>query len=93
MASTRQKRAAKQNVKKAQEGARSKKTISHLSPKVRSDLGTEGAKAARRGGRAGRSLDERSRTQLYERAKELGIDGRSKMGKGELIAAIRRRGS
>ncbi|MGH2695163.1 MAG: Rho termination factor N-terminal domain-containing protein, partial [Actinomycetota bacterium] len=50
------------------------------------------AKSRRRGGRAGHSLQERTRTQLYERAKKLGIEGRSKMGKWDLIRAIRRRG-
>lgn len=88
---TEQSQAAKRNIKKAQKASRSKKTIAHLSDKVRSDLGREGAKAARRGGRAGRSLDERTRTQLYEQAKKAGIEGRSKMGKGELIKALRNR--
>lgn len=87
----RQKAAARKNVKKAQRAARSKKTIAHLSDKVRSDLGREGAKAARRGGRPGHSLDERTRTELYEQAKKAGIEGRSKMGKGELIRALRNR--
>jgi hypothetical protein len=35
------------------------------------------------------SLEERPRSELYNRAKELDIDGRSKMSKGELIQAIR----
>ncbi len=85
-----QSRAAKRNVKKAQSAARNKKTISKLSPKVKRDLGREGAKAARRGGKPGHSLDERTRSELNERARELGIEGRSKMGKGELIDAIRK---
>lgn len=84
--------AARRNVRKAQQSARRKKTIKNLSPKVRSDLGREGAKAARRGGGAGHSYQERSRTQLYERAKEFDIPGRSKMGKGELIDALRKHG-
>ena len=67
-----------------------KKTISNLSSKVRSDLGREGAKAARRGGRAGHSYEERTRTELYEQAKKAGIAGRSKMGKSDLIRALRR---
>lgn len=83
--------AAKRNVKKAQAGARRKRTISKLPAKVKRDLGREGAKAARRGGRPGRSLDERTRSELMERARERGIKGRSKMGKGELIEALRRR--
>ena len=35
------------------------------------------------------SLEDRSKQELYNRAKELDIDGRSKMDKGELVAAIR----
>lgn len=81
--------AAKRNIKKAQASARSKRTISKLPAKVKSDLGREGAKAASRGGHPGHSLDERTRTELMDRARELGIEGRSKMGKGELIQALR----
>jgi hypothetical protein len=35
-------------------------------------------------------LKERTRDELYNRAKLLGIEGRSKMNKDELVAAIRR---
>ena len=35
-------------------------------------------------------LDDRSRDELYNRAKELGIEGRSRMDKSELVQAIRR---
>ena len=34
-------------------------------------------------------LENRSKDELYDEAKELGIEGRSDMDKGELIAAIR----
>ena len=91
MPTERQRKAARRNVKKAQAAARKKKTISKLPANVRRDLGREGAKAARRRGQAGHSLTERNRSQLKERARELGIAGRSKMGKAELIKAIRRR--
>jgi hypothetical protein len=37
-----------------------------------------------------RSLDDRSRDELYNRAKQLGISGRSQMSKKQLAAAIRR---
>ena len=36
------------------------------------------------------SLDERTKAELYNRAKELGIGGRSRMDKGELLRAIRK---
>ncbi|CAN5677057.1 hypothetical protein BH23GEM3_BH23GEM3_05180 [soil metagenome] len=42
-------------------------------------------------GNPNRSLDDRSRNELYNRAKELGIEDRSKMKKDELVQAIRRR--
>jgi len=35
------------------------------------------------------TLEERSKDELYDEAKEIGIEGRSKMDKGELIDAIR----
>ncbi len=34
-------------------------------------------------------LENRSKDELYDEAKDIGIDGRSKMDKGELIDAIR----
>ncbi len=48
MATRKQVQAAKRNVKKAQAGARKKKTITKLSGKTRKALGREGAKAAAR---------------------------------------------
>jgi hypothetical protein len=91
MATAWQRSAAKRNIKSAQKAARKKKTIARLPKSVRTDLGKQAAKSRQRGGRPGRALDEdRTRTQLYDRAKKLGIEGRSKMGKWELIKAIRR---
>jgi hypothetical protein len=89
MASTKQSRIAKRNIKKAQSAARRARTITHLPESTRRELGRQGAKARRRGGQPGRSLEERNRTQLYELAKQQGIPGRSKMGKWDLIRAIR----
>ena len=42
-------------------------------------------------GQAGRNLEDRNREQIYEVAKRLDIPGRSKMGKWDLIEAIRKR--
>jgi plasmid stabilization system protein ParE len=38
-----------------------------------------------------RSLEERTRDELYNRAREMGIGGRSRMNKDELVRAIRER--
>jgi hypothetical protein len=48
MATTKQRAAARKNVKKAAQGAKKKKTISKLPKSTRTALGKQGAKAARR---------------------------------------------
>ena len=40
-------------------------------------------------GNPNRALDERSRDEVYNRAKEMHIRGRSKMTKAELVEAVR----
>ena len=91
MATTKQVQAAKRNVKKAQAGAKRKRTIANLPAGTRRELGKQAAKGRQRGGQAGHALEDRNREQLYELAKERGIPGRSKMGKWDLIEAIRKR--
>jgi len=90
MATTRQVAAAKQNVKKAQTAARKKRTIAHLAPATRRDLGRQAANSRARHGTAGHALEDRTKPQLYELAKQRNIKGRSKMGKWDLIKALRR---
>jgi hypothetical protein len=89
MASTKQRQAAKRNIKKAAAAAKRKRTLANLPAETRRDLGRNAAAARRRGGKAGHSLDDRTRQQLYEEAKRRNIAGRSRMGKGELIRALR----
>ena len=48
MATARQRRAARKNIQKAARAARRKKTIKHLPKKVRTALGKQGAKMARK---------------------------------------------
>jgi Rho termination factor, N-terminal domain len=42
----------------------------------------------KRGGKAG-SYDDMTKSELYDRAKKVGIDGRSSMSKSQLINALR----
>jgi len=90
MATQKQVQAAKSNVGNAQRAARRKRTIANLPAETRRDMGRQAAKARRRGGAAGHDYEDRTRQQLYEVAKERNIRGRSRMGKWELIAALRK---
>jgi Rho termination factor, N-terminal domain len=92
MATRKQTQASKRNITKAQRAATQKRTIANLSDSTRRGLQREARKGARRGGQAGHALEDRNRRQLYEVARKKGIAGRSKMGKSQLIAAIRRAG-
>jgi len=42
----------------------------------------------KKGGKAS-TYEDRTKQELYDKAKEVGIDGRSKMNKNELINALR----
>jgi hypothetical protein len=92
MATQKQRQAARKNVKKAQSGARKKKSITKLSAKTRSALGREGAKAAarKRGAKKGTGSGAGAMTvnELRRAAAKLGIAGRSKMGKAQLVRAV-----
>jgi hypothetical protein len=89
VATTKQVQAARRNIQKAQRAAKTKRTIAHLPEATRRDLGKQAAKARQRGGRAGHALEDRTREQLYELAKKRNIRGRSRMGKWDLIRALR----
>ncbi len=45
-------------------------------------------RASKRGGKS-EKYEEQTRTELLEQAKKVGVEGRSKMDKGELIDALR----
>ena len=47
-----------------------------------------GNAASKRGGKAGR-YEDRTKDDLMQEAKKVGIEGRSKMSKGDLIDALR----
>jgi len=82
MAASKQRAAARSNVKKAQSGARKKQTLKNLPKSTRTALGKE-ASAVRRG-------DSPTRKELEAEARRLNISGRSKMGKDQLKRAVAR---
>ncbi len=82
MATTKQRAAAKRNVKKAQAGARSKQTLKHLPASTKKALGEEANKV--------RKGETETRKDLEAKARRLEIRGRSRMGKDELRRAIAR---
>lgn len=45
-------------------------------------------KSGKKGGKSAK-YEDRSKDELYQKAKEVGIEGRSKMSKDELIKALR----
>lgn len=90
MATQKQVKAARRNIVEARRAATSKRTISSLPKSVRQDLSRQAAKSRARGGKPGRNLEDRTRQDLYEVAKRREIPGRSKMGKWDLIKAIRK---
>ncbi|MBO0845105.1 MAG: hypothetical protein J2P22_06785 [Nocardioides sp.] len=86
MATTRQRQAARKNVRKAQQGARQKKSIANMPASTRTALGKQGAAVAQRQRKGGSS--PKTRQELYEEAKRKNIRGRSKMGRDELARAL-----
>jgi hypothetical protein len=86
MATKAQVAAARRNVKKAQAGARSKRSIAHMPAKTRRALGKQGAAVAQRK-RTGASTPH-TRQELYDEAKRRDLPGRSKMGRAELARAL-----
>lgn len=86
MATRKQTKTARSNVKKAQQAASRKQTIANLPAKTKTALGKQGAAVAQRK-RAGGSTP-RTRAELYEIAKKRDLPGRSKMGRDELAARL-----
>jgi hypothetical protein len=89
MATTRQRQAAKRNVRKAMKAAKKQKTIAQMPKKTRTALGEQGAAVAQRK-RTGGS-QPKTRQELYREAQRRNLPGRSKMGRDELARALGRR--
>jgi hypothetical protein len=63
------------------EGASKEKAARIANSGSRSSTGKKGGSSS--------AYEDRSKQELYEQAKQVGIEGRSKMDKGELISALR----
>lgn len=59
--------------------------------KTRREEGRTPRKTTQGTGNPRHGLEDRSKEELYNRAKQLGVEGRSRMNKRELVKAIRRR--
>jgi plasmid stabilization system protein ParE len=70
---------------------RAKEIAARTVNKNRREEGRTPNKRTQGTGNPNKGLDDRTRDELYNRAKELGIEGRSRMKKEELVAAIRGR--
>lgn len=88
MATTKQRAAARKNVKKAAGAAKAKKSLAHMPASKKTALGRQGAAVAARK-RTGASTPK-TRAELYAEAKRRDLPGRSKMGRAELARALGR---
>jgi predicted nucleic acid binding AN1-type Zn finger protein len=84
--STKQRKAAKRNVRKAISAAKRNKTIAHMPKRTRTALGKQ-ASAVRQRKRTG-AESPKTRAELIEIARRRGLEGRSKMGRDELARAL-----
>ena len=86
MATAKQTRAARQNVRKAVSAAKKKRSLAHMPKATKTALDKQGAAVAQRK-RTGGS-EPKTRQELYDEAKRRDIKGRSKMGRDELAKAL-----
>ena len=86
MATAKQTRAARKNVRKAVSAAKKKRSLAHMPKATKTALGKQGAAVAQRK-RTGGS-EPKTRQELYDEAKRRDIKGRSKMGRDELAKAL-----
>lgn len=70
---------------------RAKEIAARTVNKNRREKGRTPQKSSQGTGNPNTSLDDRSKQELYNMAKELDVSGRSKMSKGELVSAIRKK--
>jgi len=86
MATTKQRTAAKRNIRKAISAAKRKRTIAHMPRRTRTALGKQASAVAQRK-RTGGS-HPKTRAELYREAQRRNLPGRSKMGRVQLLRAL-----
>lgn len=86
MTTTKQRTAARRNVRKAISAAKRKRTIAHMPRRTRTALSKQAA-AVRRRRRTG-GTHPKTRAELYREAQRRKIPGRSKMGRVQLLRAL-----
>lgn len=86
MASERQRRAARTNIKSAAAAAKSKRSIANMPKATRSALGRQAAAVAKRRRTGG--AEPKTRAELYRIAQRRNLPGRSRMGRDELARAL-----
>ena len=77
--------------KRGKSDRRAKEIAARTVNKDRRESGETPSKRTQGSGNPRQSLEERSREELYNMAKKLDIEGRSKMSKSDLVEAIRSR--
>ncbi len=77
--------------KRGKSPKRAKEIAARTVNKQRREEGKTPNKKTQGTGNPTHKLEDRTKDELYNEAKKLNIDGRSKMNKGELIKAIRRK--
>ena len=89
MATAKQRKAAKKNIRKAITAAKRKRTIANMPKKTRTALGKQAAAVAKRKRTGGKS--PKTRNELMKIAAQRGLRGRSKMGRAQLARALKTR--
>lgn len=80
-----------QQQKRGESTKRAKEIAARTVNKRRREEGRTPNKSTQGTGNPRRSLEDRTKDELYNRARDLGIEGRSKMSKSELVSAIRKK--
>lgn len=76
--------------KRGKSAERAKEIAARTVNKTRRERGETPNKTTQGTGNPNKSLDDRTKQELYNIAQDRGIEGRSKMNKSELVKAIRK---